>query len=378
MFKKLVQAVLGFLAFAAIAAALGGAWFLMMKPLFAGGEQQQPPEHVAIGEVKREVWEITIPAVGSVTAFQGVVVSAEAEGVVREIAFEAGSDVKAGAVLMQLDIEVQQSQLRAAEASADLARSNATRATELFANRTISRAELDGAQAALKQAEAQVDNVRAIIAKRTVRAPFAGRLGIREINVGQFINTGQHIVSLQSLDPVYVEFSLPQQHLAQLQQNLVVRALSDAFPGETFQGRLTAVNPDIDAATRNVRMQATLPNPAGQLRPGMFVNVEIVLPQKKDVLVIPATAVLYAPYGDTVFVVEEGKPAADGKRPLVVDQKIVRTGERRGDFVVITSGLNVGDRIVMTGAFKLRKGVTVVDSPIGVPAPSLAPTPPEA
>jgi membrane fusion protein, multidrug efflux system len=378
MFKKLVQAVLGFLAFAAIAAALGGAWFLMMKPLFAGGEQEQPPEHVAIGEVKRAVWEITIPAVGSVTAYQGVVVSAEAEGVVREIAFEAGSDVKAGAVLMQLDIEIQQSQLRAAEASADLARSNATRATELFANRTISRAELDGAQAALKQAEAQVDNVRAIIAKRTVRAPFAGRLGIREINVGQFINTGQHIVSLQSLDPVYIEFSLPQQHLAQLQQDLVVRALSDAFPGETFQGRLTAVNPDIDAATRNVRMQATVPNPAGRLRPGMFVNVEIVLPQKKDVLVIPATAVLYAPYGDTVFLVEEGKPAADGKRPLVVDQKIVRTGERRGDFVVITSGLQAGDRIVTTGAFKLRKGVTVVDSPIGVSAPSLAPTPPEA
>lgn len=378
MLKKLLHVLLGFATLGLIILALGGAWFLMMKPLFASGEQQPPPEAVAIGEVKSEVWESTIPAVGSVTAFQGVVVSSEAEGVVRKIAFEAGTDVQAGAVLMQLDTEVQESQLRAAEAAAALARSNATRSQELFSNNTISRAEFDAARAALLEAEAQVDNVRAVIAKRTVRAPFAGRLGIREINVGQFINTGERIVSLQSLDPVYVEFSLPQQHLSQLQAGLPVRATSDAYPGSSFEGRITAINPEVDPSTRNLRMQATVPNPEGRLRPGMFVNVEVILPAKKEVLIIPSTAVLYAPYGDTVFTVKEGEPAADGRRPLVVDQQIVRTGERRGDFVVVTSGLKAGDRVVTTGAFKLRKGVTVVDSPIGVPEPSLTPTPPEA
>lgn len=378
MSKKIIHTLLGFAAFLLVALLLGGAWFLMMRPLFAGGQQQPPPESVDMGEVKAEAWERTLPAVGSVAAYQGIRVSAEVEGVVEKIGFEAGSTVKAGDLLVQLDVDVEEAQLRAAEASADLARSNATRAQELFANRTISRAELDAASATLKQAEAQADNLRAVIAKKTIRAPFAGRLGTRDINLGEFVNKGQSIVSLQALDQVYVAFALPQQDLPLLRQGLVVRATSDAYLGEKFEGRLTAVNPDVDVVTRNVRMQATFPNADERLRPGMFVNVEVVLPGTRDVLVIPSTAVLFAPYGDSVFVVQPGEAGPDGRRPLTVDQKIVRTGERRGDFVVVTSGLDAGDRIVTTGAFKLRKGATVVESTTGVQQPSFTPAPPEA
>jgi membrane fusion protein (multidrug efflux system) len=378
MSKILFRGFCGFVVFAAVAAGLGGLWYAMMLPLFAGGEQKAPPSFVDIGEVVQMAWERTIPAVGTVAAYQGIAVCAEAEGTVREIAFTAGSRVEAGAVLVRLDTDVEESQLRAAEASARLAKSNAARASELFATRSISQAEFDAAQAALDEAEARADNVRAIIDEKTIRAPFAGRLGIRQINLGQLVARGQPVVSLQALDPVFVEFSLPQQHLARLKQGLAVRVAADAYPGEAFAGTITAIDPEVDAATRNVRIQTTVPNPAERLRPGMFVGAEVILPETAQVLVVPATAVLYAPYGDTVFTVAPGEAGAGGSRPLVADQKIVRIGERRGDFVVVTEGLQAGDRIVTTGAFKLRKGATVVESKAGVPQPSMAPKPPEA
>jgi membrane fusion protein (multidrug efflux system) len=372
MIKKVIFAVFGVVV---VFATLAGLYAMMIRGLIAAGAAQGvPPEVVSVDEVRGDTWESTLTAVGSVVAYQGITVAAEAEGVVREIAFEAGSYVEAGQVLVRIDSDVEEAQLRAIEASVELAETSVKRSRDLFANRTISRAELDTAEATLKQAAAQADNVRALIAKKAVRAPFAGRVGIRTISLGQFVNKGEALVSLQALDPVFVDFSLPQQTLTRLGTDLEVRVASDVFPEETLVGRLTAINPAIDSVTRNFKLQATFENESGRLVPGMFVNVAVVLPERRDVLYIPQTAVLYAPYGDSVFVVEEGRDA-DGENKLTVRQQFVRTGEKRGDFVVVTSGLEVGQRIASTGVFKLRNGSTIVASDVATPTPSLSPRP---
>jgi len=236
------------------------------------------------------------------------------------------------------------------------------------------------AEAQAKQANAQIDNIRAVIAKKIIRAPFAGRTGIRQVNLGQFLDNGAAIVTLQSLDPVYVDFSLPQQDLAQLGVGMAVRVTTDAFPDQRFEGKLTAINPEVDAVTRSVRLQATLANPAGKLRPGMYVNVAAVLPQTERVLMIPATAVLYAPYGDSVFVdsvfvVEDKKDEKTGATGKVLNQKFVRLGKTRGDFVVVTSGLEAAQTVVTTGVFKLRHGMSVVVDNKLTPSFQLTPKP---
>jgi len=307
------------------------------------------------------------------------VVKTEAEGVVRDIHFEAGSFVQAGDPLVQLDTDVEKTQLRVAEASAELARTSFKRAKDLIGKRNISQADYDQASITLKQAVAQVDNIRALIKKKTLRAPFSGKLGIRRISVGQFLEKGSEVVSLQSLDPVYVDFSVPQQQLGDLAQGLHVAITSDAFPEQVFDGKITALNPDIDPATRNLRVQATLANADGRLRPGMFVEVSLTLAKSNKVLIIPATAVLYAPYGDSVFVIEEEKQDktdnTDSKPALVVRQQFVRLGERQGDFVVVTKGVAAGDQIVSTGTFKLRPDMKVrIDNSLA-PEFKLAPTP---
>ena len=254
----------------------------------ATAHQVIPPQPVNVAEVREEQVQPRVAAVGSVTAFQGTIVSTEAGGVVREIKFEAGSVVKTGDELAQLDVEIEQAQLRAAEAAAVLARVSLTRAKGLLTSGGISQAEVDSADANFKQADAQVDNIKAVIAKKIVRAPFDGKLGIRRISTGQFLEKGSPVVSLQSLDPVYVEFSLPQQRLGELSEGLKVAVSSDAYPGRQFDGKITAVNPEIDQATRNVRVQATLANGDGRLRPGMFVSVEMILARSEKALFIPA------------------------------------------------------------------------------------------
>lgn len=376
MIKKFLVALFGLIV---VLVVLGGVYALMISRLVAASKTQgPPPEAVSVGEVVADQWEITVPSVASVVAYQGIVVSAEAEGVVRKISFAAGAVVKAGDVLVQLDTEVETAQLHAAEAAAALADSNFRRAQELFGSRTISQAELDAADAAVKQAQAQAENLRAVINKKTMRAPFEGRLGIRQINLGQFLNKGAPVVSLQALDPVFVEFSVPQQTLSKVQEGFRVRVTTDVSPGEKFEGKLTAINPEVDPTTRNVRMQATLANPEGKLHPGMFVNAEVILPGKRDVLVIPQTAVLFAPYGDSVFVVQQGEAAPDGKKPLIAHQQFVRVGETRGDYVVVESGLEAGAKIVTAGAFKLRNNAAIVESDIGVPKPEMNPQPADA
>jgi membrane fusion protein (multidrug efflux system) len=326
--------------------------------------------------VREEAWTPMIESVGSLAAVQGVGVAAELDGKIVRIAFEPGTTAKEGELLVQQDTSTEEAQLRSAEASVTLAKVGLNRAHELIAQSTISQSELDSAEAQFKQAVAQADDIRATIAKKTIRAPFAGRLGIRLVNLGQSLKSGDPIVSLQALDPIFVDFQLPQQRLAELSRDLVVRVTSDALPAdEVVEGRITAINPEVDSATRNVRVQATLANPKERLHPGMFVNAAVLLPKADQVLVIPATAVLYAPYGNSVFVVEDRKGRNGGAGGKAVRQQIVRLGERRGDFVVVASGLKAGDTVVTTGVFKLRNGIAVTVDNRLAPDAELAPRP---
>lgn len=358
MAKKIILALIGVLL---LVGSLAGLKVLQFQTMFAQGANfTPPPETVTTAEVTRETWQPTLSAVGSIAPVQGVMLSAEVAGTVKQIAFESGANVRAGELLVELDSGVEQAQLRSAVASAELARANLVRARDLRGKNMVSQADLDSANAQAKQADAQIDNIRAVIEKKTIRAPFSGRAGIRQVNLGQFLDTGTSIVTLQSLDPVYVNFSLPQQRLAQLKTGMTVRVTTDAFPDRDFEGKLTAINPEVETATRNVRMQATLANSSGLLRPGMYVDVAAVLPATEQVLMIPATAVLYAPYGDSVFVVEDKKDEKTGAVGKVLNQQFVRLGKTRGDFVVVDSGLNAGQTIVTTGIFKLRNGMAVV------------------
>ncbi|WP_344964736.1 efflux RND transporter periplasmic adaptor subunit [Oceanisphaera sediminis] len=326
----------------------------------AGEQQQLPPEPVNVMKVREARWQPKVAAVGSVVAVQGALLRIEAEGIVNSIGFEAGARVEAGDVLLRLDAELEQAQLREAESAAALARLSFRRAQQLRRSQSISQSELDQVSANLKQSQARVDFFRALINRKTLRAPFAGQVGIRQISQGQFLDKGSAVVSLQSLDPVYVDFSLPQQRLADLQQGLAVTITSDSYPEQAFAGKVSGFNPEIDAVTRSVRAQATLANPDGRLRPGMFVAVNMQLARSNTVLLIPQTAVVHGPYGDAVFVLEEGEQAADGASSLVVQSRPVRLGVRRGDFVAVTEGLAVDERVVSTGVFKLRPGMVVV------------------
>ncbi len=373
MIKKVFLTLVGLLL---LVGALAGAKVFQFKTMFAAGASiVPPPETVTTTEVRPDTWQPVLSAVGSVAAAQGVMLSAEEAGTVRHIAFESGAAVKTGDLLLQLDTSVEQAQLRSAAAAADLARANLARARDLRAKNMVSQADLETAEAQTKQADAQQDNIRAVIGKKTLRAPFAGRTGIRQVNLGQFVNTGDPIVTLQAVDPVHVDFFLPQQRLAQLSVGMTVQVATDAFPDQRFEGKLTVINPEVDTATRNVRLQATLDNPQGWLRPGMFVNVAAALPQLEKVLMIPATAVLYAPYGDSVFIIEEKKDEKTGAVGKVLNQKFVHLGKTRGDFVVVTSGLEAGQTIVTTGVFKLRNGMAVVVNNQLAPDFQIAPKP---
>jgi len=357
---------------------LGGIKGLQIQQMIARGKQYvPPPETVTTAVVASTTWSSVLTAVGSLEAVQGVTVTAELSGKVVQIAFEPGNRVKAGDLLVRQDTTSEEAQLRSAEASLELAHLNLERAKELLPEKVITRSNYDNVRAAYKQAAAEVDAIRATIAKKTIQAPFTGRLGLRLVNLGQTLNDGDPIVSLQSLDPIFVNFQLPQQDASKIQRDLPVKLTGDAITGQTVTGAVTAVNPQVDSATRNIRVQATVSNKKEQLRPGMFVNVELDLPESRKVLTIPATAVLYAPYSDSVFIVEEktgdnGKPSGSSVR-----QQFVRLGEKRGDFISVLSGLDEGQTVVSTGAFKLRNGQSVVVDNTLAPEFKLAPQPQE-
>ena len=334
-----------------------------------------PPTTVSSAVVKEEDWAPTLSAVGSISAVQGAIVSTELGGIVSEVGFQSGSEAKKGEVLLKLDSSSEEALLHTAEADLELARANLQRERDLAARKVVSKQELDAAESTFGQKQGTVDNMRAFITKKQVRAPFDGQLGIRQVNVGQMINSGQQVVSLQALDPVYVDFALPQQELSKLAPGLEALVRTDALPGRAVKGKLTALNSMVDSVTRNVTLQATLENPDHALKPGMFVKIEIVLPEKGKTLVIPGSAVSYAPYGDSVFVIDKKKDPKTGKETQTLRQAFVRIGEARGDFVSVTQGLKAGDEVVSTGVFKLRNGMPVTINNDLAPKPQMNPTP---
>jgi len=320
-----------------------------------------PPTTVSSADVKEEDWPPVLSAIGSVSAVQGAVLSADLAGTVGQVNFQNGGEAKKGDVLVKLVASQE-------EADLELARNDLARARDLAARRVISKADLDAAESKVKQKEG-------IVQHKQVLAPFDGQLGIRQVNVGQMIKEGQEVVALTSLNPVYVDFALPQQELPKLSAGLEAHVHSDALPGREFKGKLTAINSMVDATTRNVTLQATLENPDHALRPGMFVKVEVVLPEKSKTLVIPGSAVSYAPYGNSVFVIEKKKDPKSGKESQTIRQQFVRVGDARGDFVAINEGLKAGETIVSTGVFKLRNGMPVVINNELAPKPQLNPKP---
>ena len=334
-----------------------------------------PPTAVSSVTVKVEDWPPVLSSIGSVSAVQGAVVAAELGGVVSQVNFQNGGEAKKGDVLVKLDASAEEAQLHTSEAELELARSNLERTRDLAARKVVSKSELDAAESASAQKQGVVDNMRAMITKKQVRAPFDGQLGIRQVNVGQSIDARQPIVALTSLNPVYFDFALPQQELSKLSSGLEVSVRTDAVPGREFKGKLTAINSMVDAVTRNVSLQATLDNPDHALRPGMFAKVQVFLPEKKKTLVVPGSAISYAPFGDSVFLIEKKKDEKTGKETETLKQAFVRVGESRGDFVGINEGLKAGDVIVSAGVFKLRGGMPVTINNELAPKPQLNPTP---
>lgn len=353
--------------------ALGGIKALQFKTM-AATPWVQPPDTVSSAVAHEENWQDTFSAVGSISAVQGVTVTPEMAGTVSDIEFESGAVVSKGDLLVRLDTTTEAAQLKAAQAQLEWARVTAERTQTLRTNNTVSQSELDQAEAALKQAKANADAIQAAIDKKTIRAPFSGKLGIRQVNLGEYVDAGKPIVSLQSLTPVYADFSLPQQALAQVKTDMTVRVTLDTYTNKNFEGKLTAINPDLDEATRTVRLQATLDNPEHLLRPGMFARIEVLLPTNQKVLVIPKTAILSAPYGDSVYLIQKG---TNGPNSEIVQQQFVRTGRSRGDFVSVESGLKPGDKVVSSGLFKLRNGGAVTENNDIVPKASEKPKPSE-
>ena len=334
-----------------------------------------PPTTVSSALAKEEDWPPVLSVIGSVSAVQGAVVSTELGGVVAQINFQNGGEAKKGDVLLKLDSSAEEAQLHTAEADLELARANLQRTQGLATGKVVSKQELDASQSTFGQKQGSVDNMRAFITKKQVRAPFDGQLGIRQVNVGQSIDARTPIVQLTALDSVYVDFALPQQELPKLATGFETRVRTDGLSGREFKGKLTAINSMVDAVTRNVGVQATFENPDHTLKPGMFVKVDVVLPEKGKTLVVPGSAVSYAPYGNSVFVVDKKKDPKTGKESQILRQAFVRIGDARGDFVSVTEGLKAGDVVVSTGVFKLRNGMNVTINNDLAPKPQLNPTP---
>lgn len=355
-----------------VAGALVAVKVMQIKTMIAfGAAFTPPPETISSAVAHEEKWPETLPAVGTVSAAQGVMISPEIAGTVSEIAFDSGATVKQGDLLVRLNAASEQAQFNASSAQAALAKQNLERTRTLRTDGTVSQSELDAAEATFKQSQASADSLHAIIEKKTIRAPFAGRLGIRLVNLGEQLDVGKPIVSLQSPSPMFVDFSLPQQNLSQLANGLKVHVTTDAYPDKIFEGEVAAINPDLDPTMRSIRVRAKFDNADGLLRGGMFVRAEVVLPDQQPALAIPSTALMSAPYGDSVFVILS--PTNGASTNLVVQQKFIRTGRSHGDFVSVESGLKAGDKVATAGIFKLRSGMSIVENNDLVPPSSETP-----
>lgn len=371
---------------------LAGGFVLHIRQLMANAPKPTP-QTVTATKVASQDWQPALAAVGSVVPVRGVDVTTEIAGLVREIHFKSGQDVRKGEVLVELNADADKAQLAALEAAADLSATVLKRDKAQLDAQAIAQAQVDADSADLKSKRALAAQQQAVIDKKTIRAPFSGRLGITTVNPGQYLNPGDKIVTLQTIDPVYVDFNLPQKQVGALQVGQVVNVTTDGFPGTTFAGKISAISPKVDTTTRNVVVEATLPNPKRQLLPGMFANASVEVGDKKHYLTLPQTAITYNPYGSTVFVVLTADEAAAARRAngasaaapaaaasgsgLVVQQAFVTTGETRGDQVAILNGLKEGQQVVTSGQLKLKNGTPIVIDNSVVPANSPNPTPQE-
>lgn len=347
---------------ALVAILLGTLGFVKYKQIQAavaqGASFQLPPTAVTTVVAQKETWPTTVDVIGTVAAIQGVTVSADLPGTVTKIHFESGQWVHEGDTLVELDTRQEQAQLAEMEAQRDLAHINYGRTKQLVQEGVIAKTEYDNVTAQQKVTDGQVGEIRATIARKTIRAPFSGILGIRQVNLGQYLAAGQAIVSLQSLNPIYVNFGVPQQTTGQVAIGRTVRISSDDFAGLQFSGSVTALDSVVNESTRNIQVQTTLANPQNKLRPGMFVQVSLGLGQNTPVIALPASAINYAPYGDSVFIVTDLKDDK-GKTFRGVRQQIVKLAGSRGDQVGVITGINPGDEVVTSGVFKLRNGAPV-------------------
>jgi membrane fusion protein (multidrug efflux system) len=362
----------------AVAAFLGAIGTVKLKQIQAGAAMaasfQPPPEAVTTVVAREDRWPTTVTAIGSVAAVRGVTVSADLPGIVESISFDSGRVAEAGEVLVRLDAKQERAQLAAAEAQRELRKLNLDRAQRLVAEGVVAQSELDLADAEWKQAEARVGELRATIDRKQIRAPFTGVLGIRQVNLGQYLSAGDAVVSLQAVDPIYVNFSVPQQEVAALRVGAEVRVSGEGLSGAEPRGRITAFDSVVNEGTRNVQVQATLANAGGHLRPGTFVRAEVVLGTERTVVALPASAISYAPYGDSVFLVGD-LDGPGGKDYRGVKQQFVTLGRTRGDQVAVVAGLTAGQEVVTSGAFKLRTGAAVRVHNETQPANSAAPKP---
>jgi membrane fusion protein (multidrug efflux system) len=373
MFKKIFVALVG------VVLLVGSIVYIKLGQFTVLGEAAQnmvmPPTTVTSETISEAQWEQVITATATVSAAQGVTVSAEAGGRVTEILFESDATVEEGQALLQLDTSTEESQLASAQASAALARTELARLRKLVKKKLSSQDAVDRASAEVKETVAQVGVIQTMMQKKTVRAPFSGRLGLRQVDPGQILSVGDPVVALQMLDPVYVDFSIPQQKLSHLKRGMKVRIASDASPEESFEGEITAINLEVDPVTRNVQVRSQASNPHEKLRTGMFVNVEVVLPETRKVLAVPATAVLFAPFGNSVFVIDEKPNEETGETEKLLRQQFITLGQARGDYVDVTDGLKQGETIVTSGVFKLHTGMKVVIDNTLAPDNSLTPSP---
>ncbi|HVT05738.1 MAG TPA: efflux RND transporter periplasmic adaptor subunit [Thermoanaerobaculia bacterium] len=371
MRKRMILMLTAVVAFLAI---IGGVKFFQVKSAMAQGSFKQPPETVTTTVAKQEEWATTMSAIGTVAAVNGVTVSADLPGIVDQIPFTSGNRVNRGDVLVRLQTTEEKAQLAAAEAQLHLAGMNLERSAGMVKSGVIAQASYDQSAAELKGAQARVGEIRASIERKTIRAPFSGVLGIRQINLGQYLNAGAPIVSLQSLQPVYVNFTVPQQELAGLTVGKPVEVTSDGFSGPEM-GKLTAIDSIVDEAMRNVRVQAVFDNRGGKLHPGMFVQANRARGgARTTVITLPTSAISYAPFGDSVFIVEQVK-GPDGKSYRGVRQQFVKLGAARGDQVAVLTGIKPGEQVVTSGVFKLRPGAAVEVNNSIQPGNSPAPKP---
>lgn len=374
------------------AAALLGllVWFNQFKSHMIQKALRQnaaPAQTVTAAPAQYSEWQPALDAIGSLRAVRGVDITTEVSGLVRSIRFRSGDEVQAGQVLVELNADADRAQLNALEAAADLAAVVYGRDRAQIAVQAIAKSQIDADEADLKSKRAQVAAQAAVVAKKTLRAPFAGRLGITTVNPGQYLNPGDKVVTLQRLDPIYVDFRLPQEEFASLSKGETVQVTSDAYPRERFTGKVTAIDPRVDAASRNFQVEALIDNPHHHLVPGMFARISVSSGAERRYLTLPQTAVTYNPYGATVFVVKHrgagasgaaaNASANDGARDLSVEQQFVTLGPKRGDQVAVLRGVESGDLVVTSGQMKLKNGTPVVIDNSVVPANDAHPSPQE-